>query len=42
VTLLRRIDDRIVALGIKAKQIPRLLHVRRQQHSDLIILILSA
>ena len=31
---LRRFDDRVVARGVEAEQIPRLLHVRRQRRRD--------
>src|SRR5215475_15163258 len=33
--LLRRVDDRIVALDIEAKQIPALHHVRRQRRRQI-------
>src|SRR2546430_11354587 len=32
--LLRRLDDGVVAVGVKADEIPRLAHVRRQRRCD--------
>jgi hypothetical protein len=31
---LRRVLDRVVALGVEAEQIPRLLHMQRQRRGD--------